>query len=121
MSSTFNLSYEAGTRTIAEHILYPVHVIYEALTGNFLDVHGQEHTSNSSVITDRIFRFGDGKKILWGEKSPRAFDKFIGELMAQMRDRSSVELCSEPVPTTYRGYKAILGKVRVCLCQTSPI
>ncbi|KAI0272873.1 hypothetical protein BGY98DRAFT_1179060 [Russula aff. rugulosa BPL654] len=50
-------------------------------------------------------------KNLWADKSSRAFDRFIGELMEQMRDRSAVELCTEPVPTTYRGYKAILGKL----------
>jgi hypothetical protein len=43
--------------------------------------------------------------------------------MEQMRDGSPVELCVEPVATTYRGYKAILGKVRVapvrCLLSDS--
>jgi hypothetical protein len=65
------------------------------------------------VINDRVFWFDDGTKVLWGDKSSRAFDRFIGELMEQMRYRSVVELCNEPVATTYCGYKAILGKVRV--------
>jgi hypothetical protein len=112
-------SYEAAPRAITIYLSHSVKVIYEALTGKWLDVQLQEHTSNSSVITDHIFRFDDGIKILWGDKSPRTFDRFIGELMVQMRDRSTVELCIEPEATTYRGYKAILEKVRVCPCQTS--
>jgi hypothetical protein len=118
---TFNLSYEAATRATTEYISYQVRVIYEALTGNWLDVQSQQYTVDSSVITDRVFRFDDGIKILWGDKSSRSFDRFIGELMEQMRDGSPVELCTEPVASTYRGYKAILGKVRVCPCQTSVI
>ena len=110
---TLYLSYETGTRTIAECLSCSVKVVYAALTGNFLDVQGQEPSSNGAVITSRVFQFDDGIKILWAEKSSRAFDRFIGELMEQMRDRSTVELCIEPVATTYRGYKAILGKVRV--------
>jgi hypothetical protein len=119
--STFNLSYEAGTRAITEHLSYLVIVLYEVLTGNWLDIQSQQRTIDSSVITDRVFRFDDGIKILWGDKSSRAFDRFIGELMEQMRGGSPVELCVEPVATTYHGYKAILGKVRVWPCQTSPI
>ena len=120
--STFDLSHEIATRAITVYLSYEVKVIYEALTGNRLNVRPQERTSDSSVITDYGFRFGDGIKILWADKSSRAFDRFIGELMEQMRDRSAVELCTEPVPTTYRGYKAILGKVRVSpsSCRTSP-
>lgn len=117
----FNLSHETATGAITEYLSYEVNVIYQALTGNFLHVRGQEHTSDSSVITDRGFRFDGGIKILWGDKSSRAFDKFIGELMEQMRDGSAAELCTEPVATTYRGYKAIMGKVRVCPYQASPI
>ena len=120
-SFTFNLSYESVSRTISELLSFQVHVIYEALTGIFLDIRNQEHTSNSSVVTDRTLRLDDGIKILWGEKSSRAFDRFIGELMERMRDGSPVELCNEPVPTTYHGYKAILGKVRVCPFQPSSI
>ena len=116
-SFTFDLSNEAGTRTIANFLSYPVKVIYELLTGNFLDVQGQEHTSNSSVITDRIFLFDGGIKILWGEISSRAFDRLIGEFMGELRDGSSAELCAEPVPTSYRGYKAILAQVRLCPCH----
>jgi hypothetical protein len=120
-SRTLNLSREAATTSITGSFTYEVGVMYEALAGNFLDVQRQEHTSNSSVITDHGFRIDDGIKVLWADKSSRAFDRFIGELMEQMRDRSTVELCTKPVPTTYRGYKAILAKVCVCLCQTSPI
>jgi len=118
---TFNLSHEAATRSIADYLSYVVKVIYEALTGKILDLLVQQYTIDSSVITDRVFRFDDRVKILWGNKSSRAFDRFIGELVEQMRDGSPLDLCIEPVATTYRGYKAILGKVRVCPCQTSAI
>ena len=118
---TFNLSHEVDPRTISDCISYPVAVVYEALTGNRLDVELQEHSCYSSVITDHVFRLRDGIKILWAEKSSRAFDRFIGELMEQLKDSSPVELCNEPVATTYHGYKAILAKVRVYPCQISPI
>ena len=111
--STFDLSHEPETRFIAESLSLDVKLIYEALTGNMLHIRGQEHTSNSSVITSCGFRIDGGLKILWENKLSSAFDRFIGELMEQMRDRSAVELCIEPVATTYHGYKAILGKVRV--------
>jgi hypothetical protein len=114
MAWTFDLSNEGATQLIVGPLSYQVIVIYEALTGDWLNVRIGEYTSDRSVITDRVFRLDDGTKILWREKSSRAFDRFIGELMEQMRDRSPVELCTEPVATTYRGYKAILGKVRVC-------
>ncbi|KAI0272872.1 hypothetical protein BGY98DRAFT_1099750 [Russula aff. rugulosa BPL654] len=117
---TFYLSYETGTRTITEYLSCSVKVVYAALTGNFLDVQGQEPSSNGAVITDRVFQFDDGIKILWAEKSSRAFDRFIGELMEQMRDRSAVELCIEPVATTYRGYKAILGKLGYHASEIQP-
>ena len=118
---TFNLSHESATQFIAEPLSYQVKVVYEALTGNWLDVRGQEYTTDGSVITDRVFRLDGGIKILWGEKSSRAFDRFIGKLMEQMQNRSPVELCSEPVATTYHGYKAILGKVCVYSCHTSSV
>ena len=38
MSSTFNLSHETKTRTIAEYLSYQVKVVYESLTGNFVGV-----------------------------------------------------------------------------------
>jgi hypothetical protein len=70
---TFNLSNEAATGVTTGYLSYHIMVIYEALTGNRLDVQGQEHTIDSSVVTDRVFRFDDEIKILWGEKSSRAF------------------------------------------------
>jgi hypothetical protein len=117
--TSFNLSNEGSTSLVTGALLHEVGVIYEALTGNFPDVRDQERTSDSSVITSHGLRFKfDGEiKILWEDESSRSFDRFIGELMEQMRDRSTVELCMEPVPTTYRGYEAILGKVRVCPLQ----
>lgn len=118
---TFNFSHEVNPRVISQFISYQVAVVYEALTGNKLDVQVQERSRYSSVITDHVFRLGDGIKILSAEKSSRAFDRFIGELMEQLKDGSSIELCSKPVATTYHGYEAILAKVRVCPCQISPI
>jgi hypothetical protein len=112
---TFNLSHEESTRSVAGALIHQVIVIYGALTGNYLDVRDQDRTSDGSVITDHGFRFelDGGIKILWEDKSSRDFDRLIGELMEQMRDRSTVGLCMEPVPTPYRGYEAILGKVCV--------
>jgi hypothetical protein len=125
-SCTFNLSCESKTGAITEHLSVLVKVVYAtlvhaALTGNYLDVDGQGRTSDGAVITDHIFQVDHGIKILWADKSSRAFDGFIGELMGQVRDGSAVELCTESVATTYHGYKAILAKVRVCLCQISPV
>jgi hypothetical protein len=74
----FNMSYEAAPLAVTEGLSYQVKVIYDALTGKWLDVRYQQSTINSLVITDRVFGFDGGIKILWGEKSPRAFDRFIG-------------------------------------------
>jgi hypothetical protein len=65
-SFTFNLSHETETRAITEYLSYQVVVVYKALTGKWLDVRGQVRTSNSSVITDHVFRLDDEIKILWG-------------------------------------------------------
>ena len=56
------LSYEAVPLAITTFRSYGVKVIYEVLTGKWLDVQPQRRTSNSSVITDHIFRFDDGSK-----------------------------------------------------------
>lgn len=101
----FSLSHEARTGSITGYLAYLVNIVYAALTGNFLNrQRRQERTSDGAVITDHIFQFNDGIKILWADKSSRAFDSFIGEMMKQMRGRSAVELCTESVATTYRGY-----------------
>jgi hypothetical protein len=117
---TLNLSYEPGVSMITEVLRYSVQVLYAVLTGDSLEVNGQSRTRNNAVRTDHLFSLGDRSGILWEDKSPKAFDKFIGELMEKMRDGSTV-LCRETKPTVYKGYKAICGKVRVCPCQTSHI
>jgi hypothetical protein len=114
---TLNLSYEPGTTSNTEHLTTMVRYIYFGLTQDPLDVQGQKRTANGSVITDHVLRFGDKIKILWEDKSSNVFDTFIGELMERMRDGPaslSSCLCTELQPTMYKGYKAILAKVRVC-------
>jgi hypothetical protein len=79
-SHILNLSYEHGASTITNFLSYSVKVIYGALTGNQLDVQGQEHTRDQSVITDHSFSVGDRIEILWEDKSSKVFDRYIGKI-----------------------------------------
>ncbi len=49
---------------ITDAVSYHVKVIYGVLTGNHLDVQGQRHTTNHSVITDHCFQVDNKVKIL---------------------------------------------------------
>jgi len=118
-SHTLNLNHEPGATTITEVLLYQVKVIYRALTGNELDIQAQVRASQGKVITDHTLRLGGEIRVLWENKSSKAFDAFIGELMAEMSQGPvTIRTGSR---TKYDGFKAILAKVCVCLCQTSPI
>ena len=112
--------YEEGATRITEELSYQVQVIYRALTGIESTVRGQERTSQNKVITDYGLLLHGRVKILWENKSAKAFNKFIGPLSDRMKDGPAT-LCTEPKQKKYDGYKAIMAKVRVCLCQASPV
>jgi hypothetical protein len=66
------------------------------------------------VITDHAYKLAGAMKILWGNKPPKAFDAFVGQLMNDIRaHESGVIPFPELSPTAYNGYQAILTKVRV--------
>jgi hypothetical protein len=107
----FQFNYEGGSKAISQCLADMVYDIYHVLTGQELEYRAEQCTSFSQVASDFSYRVGNGLHILGEDKSPKVFNHFIGELMGQMRDGSSAPLCFESIPTTYNGYKAILGKV----------
>jgi len=107
-------NYESGVGVIAEHVSDMVRHVYYVLSGTNLEFDGQERTTNSEVITDHVYRDQDEIKVLWEEKSPAVFNKFIEQLQQQMMAHESVPgLRSQPSSVTFDRYEAILGKVRV--------
>ena len=113
----FPFNYEEGSKALSLCLSHLVHNIYHALTGQELVHRTERHTSFSQVASDFSYRLGDKLHILGEAKSPKAFNHFIGKLVEQIRDGSPIPLCSEPVPTAYGGYKAILHKVRCNLAS----
>ncbi|KAI0253725.1 hypothetical protein BJV78DRAFT_163667 [Lactifluus subvellereus] len=73
----------------------------------------RERMEHKIVITDLAYKLDDQIKILWEEKSPRVFHKFVGNLMRQISSQrlSGRDLYPETSATTYRGYRAILSKL----------
>jgi hypothetical protein len=106
-------NYEGGSNALSQHLSDLVYDIYYVLTGQELHYRTEQPTPFSQVVSDFSYRVGSRVHILGGVESPKSFNHFIGELMEQMGDGSAAPLCFESVPTTYSGYKAILGKVRV--------
>jgi hypothetical protein len=87
--------------------------IYEALVQDRPQFRDREHSSDNAVITDHRYQLDGRIKILWEDKSPKVFDKFVEELKGQMLTNGSpIDLCTESKPTMYEGYKAVLAKVR---------
>ena len=113
----FPFNYEEGSKALSPCLSHLVHNIYHALTGQELVHRTEQRTSFSQVASDFSYRLGDKLHILGEAKSPKAFNHFIGKLVEQIRDGSPIPLCSEPVPTAYGGYKAILHKVRCNLAS----
>ena len=111
----FPFHYEGGAKAISDSLSLAVFSIFHALTGKELTYQVELPTSSGQVISDFSYKVDGLLHILGQAKSPKAFDHFIGELMQQMRGESpaSTPLCTESAPTTYRGYKAMLAKVRV--------
>jgi hypothetical protein len=99
---------------IARHLSDLVVDIYEALVQDRPHFRDREHSSDNAVITDHRYQLNGQVKILWEDKSPKVFDKFVEELKGQMSTNGSpIDLCTESEPTVYEGYKAVLAKVRV--------
>lgn len=106
-------------RALSLCLSHLVHNVYHALTGQELVYRTEQRTSQAfgQVVSDFSYRLGDRVHILGEAKSPKAFNHFIGKLVEQTRDGSPALLCSEPVPTAYGGYEAILHKVRCNLAS----
>jgi len=112
---TLEFNSEYGASIIAEHFSGMVKHIYHALTGTDVDFDGEQCTKHGEVVTDHLYRGRDDKmiKVLWEDKSPAAFTKFIRPLEEQTTAHESVAgLWSESSTITFDGYKATLGKVR---------
>jgi hypothetical protein len=108
----FNSQY--GASVIAEHVSEMVKRLYYALSGTNVAFDPQVPTKYGEVITDRVYRDQHEIKVLWDDKAPAVFDRFIEPLQEQITTHESVPgLWSEPSSVTFDGYEAILSKVRV--------
>jgi hypothetical protein len=109
----FRVNRDPDSGFIAHHLSELVVDIYGALAQDWPRFRNRERSSDNAVITDHCFQLDGGIKILWEDKSPKVFDKFVEELKGQMLTNGSpIDLCTESKPTVYEGYKAILAKVR---------
>jgi len=113
--SDLYLESDAEVRDFGSAVYRIVRDIYYALTENTLAYKAKPRTNHSIVITDRAYALtpDDTIRILWENKSPDAFDSFVGQLEHDIMNCGS-RLEFSPVHTTrYHGYKATLAKVRV--------
>ena len=110
----FRLDHEYEADEISLHLSHLVCLIHEALTEKKSLASRKERTHRAIVVSDRANPLDDGKiKLLWENISPRVFDKCFEELMNQTKAQgSSVKMYPEISPTMFRGYQAVLGKVR---------
>jgi hypothetical protein len=104
---------EGGSNSFSQHLSDLVYDIYHVLTGQELQYRADQPSPFSQVVSYFSYQVDSGVHILGGVESPKVFNRFIGELIDQMGDGSPAPLCFESAPSTYGGYKAILGKVRV--------
>jgi len=124
--SGLTLNYQSRSGSIALSLFSLVEIIYHALTEKALMFKSGEYTSCDNVISDFCYQLNDRVMILGENVSPQVFDEFIGQFMVQTRDGRPIGLCTESVATTYQGYEAIFGKVRVvafvsCLLSESSL
>jgi hypothetical protein len=92
----FPLKYKHGAHAVKGAFSVLVTTIHNALMEieKMLAFQREERTKGGTVqvITDQAYLLGNKVKILCEVKSPAAFDKFIGELMEQLREKSLVRL-----------------------------
>jgi len=101
-----NIASEAQVERIAVDISRLVQEIYDALTGHWLRFDMEISTKRPVVITDCVYLFGDTIKILWLNKSAKAFDALIGQL-------EDAKDCASGLDHLLTGPVAILAKVCV--------
>jgi len=118
----FRLNYEPGSSSIGPYLFSLVQIIYQALTESpRLSFDTEVHGPGDHVIGDFTYLIDNRITILVENKSPKVFDRFIGQFMEQGRDGRPISLCSESVATSYEGYKAIFGKVRIVVSDLSVV
>jgi hypothetical protein len=107
-------NYENGVGVIAERVSDMVRQVYYALTGTSLEFDGQEPTKYGEVITGHVYRDHDEIKILWEDKAPAVFNKFI-ERLQEPAHEPVPRLWSESSSASSDDYEAtgVLGKVRI--------
>ncbi|KAI9510251.1 hypothetical protein F5148DRAFT_1374614 [Russula earlei] len=110
LRTIFLTNSEPSSGVIAQYLSNLVGDIYRALTNNVLEFRSQEPSLNRTVITDHSYRLNDAIKILWEDKSPQVFNKFMRELMTQLRPDEVLNLYQDS-SDKYTGYEAILGKL----------
>jgi len=119
----FRLNYEPGSSSIGPYLFSLVQIIYQALTESpRLSFDTEVHGPGDHVIGDFTYLIDNRITILVENKSPKVFDRFIGHFMEQGRVRTSYKSMLRVGGTSYEGYKAIFGKVRIVLspiCQLS--
>lgn len=123
-TSDFPLTGGAGADMVATHLSDLVRDVCNGLTGGRPLVCHSACTKREVLSTDIVYnrlyddceRYGkDWIDILWENKSPKAFNHFVGHLMDQLgaHGPSGFNPFPELSPIKYDGYQAILAKVRV--------
>ncbi|KAI9510072.1 hypothetical protein F5148DRAFT_1374703 [Russula earlei] len=108
--TSFFANREASSGAIALNLSYLVEDIYRALTNDMLQFLSQEPSLNRMVITDHSYRLNGEVKILWQDKSPHVFNRFMEELMTQLRT-PEMSIPIRGSSNKHTGYEAILGKL----------
>jgi hypothetical protein len=73
-------NYESEVGVISKHVSDMVRCIYYAPSMTNLEFNRQECMTNGEVMTDHVYCDQDEIKVLWEDKSPTVFNKFIKQL-----------------------------------------
>jgi hypothetical protein len=116
----FPHNYESDAKAIASHVSQLDRNLHYALTEKIPEFRNQEYMDHTVVVTNHVYKLDDTIKTLWEDKSPKVFDAFVGQLTNEIRaHESEIIPFPELSPTTYDGYQAILGNVRVVASVSS--
>jgi len=108
----FRLDHEYEADEISLHLSHIIRLIHEALTEKMSLASRRERTHRAIVVSDRANPLDDGKiKLLWEKISPSG-QVFRGTYGPDEGARIGREMYPEISPTMFRGYQAVLGKVR---------
>jgi hypothetical protein len=92
------------------HIVDPVSVAYEDLTGEIVLSDSQVRTHDAAVKTDQVYSIDDKMAILWEDKALPVFKKHMDRLLAMLQHENNT-LFKNVRQQSWEGIEAILAKV----------